>query len=39
MELTIGDRATFRAGNKEIPVAAIAVSAAKKMVKGKFEVC
>lgn len=33
MELTIGDRATFRAGNKEIPVADIAVSAAKKWLK------
>ena len=33
MELTIGDRATFRAGNKEIPVADIAVSAAKKWIK------
>ncbi|HBR22297.1 MAG TPA: methionine adenosyltransferase [Nitrospiraceae bacterium] len=33
MELTIGDRATFRAGNKEIPVTDIAVSAAKKWLK------
>lgn len=36
MELTIGDRATFRAGNKEIPVADIAVSAAKKWLKGNL---
>jgi len=36
MELTIGDRATFRAGNKEIPVVDIAVSAAKKWVKGNL---
>ncbi|MDI6743881.1 MAG: methionine adenosyltransferase [Thermodesulfovibrionales bacterium] len=36
MELTIGDRATFRAGNKEIPVADIAVSAAKKWLKGNM---
>ncbi|MDI6801087.1 MAG: methionine adenosyltransferase [Thermodesulfovibrionales bacterium] len=33
MELTIGDRATFRAGEKEIPVAEIAISAAKKWIK------
>ncbi|MBA3061114.1 MAG: methionine adenosyltransferase [Nitrospirae bacterium] len=36
MELIIGDRATFRAGNKEIPVADIAVSAAKKWLKGNM---
>jgi S-adenosylmethionine synthetase len=33
MELTIGDRATFRAGEREIPVADIAVAAAKKWLK------
>jgi S-adenosylmethionine synthetase len=33
MELTIGDRATFRAAGKVIPVADIAVAAAKKWVK------
>lgn len=36
MELTIGDRATFRAGNKEMPVTDIAVSAAKKWLKGNM---
>ncbi|HAK87927.1 MAG TPA: methionine adenosyltransferase [Nitrospiraceae bacterium] len=33
MELTIGDRATFAAGGKKIPVAEIAVGAAKKWIK------
>ena len=33
MELTIGDRATFAAGGKKIPVAEIAVDAAKKWIK------
>ena len=33
MELTIGDRATFKAAGKSIPVADIAVEAAKKWVK------
>ncbi|HEY6873205.1 MAG TPA: methionine adenosyltransferase [Geobacteraceae bacterium] len=32
MELTIGDRATFRAGGKEIPVADIAVDAARRWI-------
>lgn len=36
MELTIGDRATFRAGGREIPVADIAVDAAKKWVKNNM---
>jgi S-adenosylmethionine synthetase len=33
MELIIGDRATFRAGGKKIPVAEIAVDAAKNWIK------
>lgn len=36
MELTIGDRATFRAGNKEIPVSEIAIDAAKKWIKNNL---
>ncbi|MCG2709666.1 MAG: methionine adenosyltransferase [Thermodesulfovibrionales bacterium] len=36
MELTIGDRATFRVGGKKIPVAEIAISAAKKWLKGNL---
>ncbi|HEX8961282.1 MAG TPA: methionine adenosyltransferase [Geobacteraceae bacterium] len=32
MELTIGDRATFRAGGKEIPVGEIAIDAARRWV-------
>jgi S-adenosylmethionine synthetase len=33
MEITIGDRATFSAGGKKIPVKEIAISAAKKWIK------
>lgn len=36
MELTIGDRATFRVGGKEIPVADIAVDAAKKWIRSNL---
>jgi len=36
MELTIGDRATFRAGGREIPVADIAIDAAKKWIKANL---
>ncbi len=36
MELTIGDRATFRAANKEIPVSEIAIDAAKKWIKNNL---
>ena len=33
MELIIGDRATFKVGDKEIPIAEIAIDAAKKWIK------
>lgn len=36
MELTIGDRATFSAGGKTIPVADIAIDAAKKWIAGNL---
>jgi S-adenosylmethionine synthetase len=36
MELTIGDRATFKVGDKEIPIAEIAIDAAKKWIKGNL---
>jgi S-adenosylmethionine synthetase len=36
MELTIGDRATFRVGEKMIPVADIAVDAAKNWIRGNL---
>ncbi|TAL25546.1 MAG: methionine adenosyltransferase [Nitrospirae bacterium] len=36
MELIIGDRATFRAGGRDIPVADIAVDAAKKWVRNNM---
>ncbi len=36
MELTIGDRATFKFNGKEIPVAEIAVDAAREWIKGNL---
>jgi S-adenosylmethionine synthetase len=36
MELFIGDRATYRVGNREVPVDAIAVAAAKEWIRGNL---